>query len=151
MLQKRAISLQRRIKLWLEEMRLWVLLTLTLKNVDDSIIQDKEDIQAYIVSYFRNLFSKQQDESPVMGIQGLVAPFHESHKADMVAPITDEEVQQVLFSMPRGKAPGLDGYTVEFFIAAWFIVRNDVTVAVKEFFDNGKLLRACIMVTWKKS
>lgn len=43
--------------------------------------------------------------------------------------------------MPHNKTPGTDGYTSEFFVAAWKIVRTLVISAAKEFFSSSKLLR----------
>nr|GEY78953.1 putative RNA-directed DNA polymerase, eukaryota, reverse transcriptase zinc-binding domain protein [Tanacetum cinerariifolium] len=46
-----------------------------------------------------------------------------------------------MFSMGNEKSPGPDGFTDDFFKEAWDIVGNDVILAVREFFVNGKLLK----------
>ena len=46
-----------------------------------------------------------------------------------------------MFSIGEDKAPGPDGYTSTFFKKAWEIVGNEVTDAVLQFFENGKLLK----------
>lgn len=43
--------------------------------------------------------------------------------------------------MRNNKAPGLDGFTVEFFKKAWPIVGGDVIFAIKSFFESGMLLK----------
>lgn len=43
--------------------------------------------------------------------------------------------------MDKNKAPGLDGYTVGFFQAAWWIIGLEICEAIMTFFRNGKLLR----------
>ncbi|KAK0607989.1 hypothetical protein LWI29_023662 [Acer saccharum] len=40
------------------------------------------------------------------------------------------------------KAPGPDGFPIEFFKKAWSIVGRDVIVAIRNFFQYGKLLKA---------
>ncbi|GJV38022.1 hypothetical protein Tco_1410499 [Tanacetum coccineum] len=60
---------------------------------------------------------------------------------DMIREVTRQEVKQAMFSMGDDKSPGPDGYTVAFFKAAWEIVANDITDAIREFFTNGKLLK----------
>jgi hypothetical protein len=41
-------------------------------------------------------------------------------------PNTTEKVDQVLLEMPSGKAPGSDGFIVEFFKDCWEIVKWDI-------------------------
>lgn len=43
--------------------------------------------------------------------------------------------------MPLDESSGPDGYNVEFLRASWSIVGADVVKAVKEFFQNGRLLK----------
>lgn len=57
----------------------------------------------------------------------------------LVKEVSREEIREVLFKMLRNKSPGPDGYTVEFFIEAWQVIGNDVTVAVQSFFLKGFL------------
>lgn len=48
--------------------------------------------------------------------------------------VSELEIKKVLFSMPKNKSPGPDGYTVEFFIKAWPVFGKDFAVAVQSFF-----------------
>lgn len=43
--------------------------------------------------------------------------------------------------MPRNKSTDPDGYTVEFFLAAWEVVGTLFTAAIRDFFPSGKLPR----------
>ncbi|CAA7024809.1 unnamed protein product [Microthlaspi erraticum] len=52
-----------------------------------------------------------------------------------------EEIKDAVFVLPKNKAPGPDGFTVEFFTLSWDLVRNDLISAVKDFFLNGTLTR----------
>ncbi|XP_022042079.1 uncharacterized protein LOC110944741 [Helianthus annuus] len=64
------------------------------------------------------------------------------HTADqMVRQVTREEVKQAMFGIGENKAPGPDGFTSAFFKHAWDIVGDEVTNAVLDFFENGKLLK----------
>lgn len=54
---------------------------------------------------------------------------------------TEEEIKAVFFKMPKCKAPGPDGFSVEFFMDAWEIVGEEATHAVQEFFTSGRLLK----------
>ena len=59
----------------------------------------------------------------------------------MIREVTNKEIQDVMFGMDDGKAPGPDGYTAIFFKKSWSIVGHDVCEAVKEFFQSNKLLK----------
>lgn len=59
----------------------------------------------------------------------------------MVRSVTNEEVKSAMFSIGDNQAPGPDGFTSSFYKNAWDIVGNDVCVAVRDFFRNGKLLQ----------
>ncbi|KAM3301327.1 hypothetical protein P3S67_015829 [Capsicum chacoense] len=43
--------------------------------------------------------------------------------------------------MLHDKAPGIDGYPAEFFNLNWSIIKQDVPLAVKKFFESGRLLK----------
>lgn len=55
--------------------------------------------------------------------------------------VTAEEIKATLFGMKPNKAPGLDGFTADFFKDSWSVVGEDFVAAVKNFFDTGILLR----------
>jgi len=59
----------------------------------------------------------------------------------LARPVLDSEIQDTLFSLAKGKAPGPDGFTVEFFKSNWGIARPLVLEEVRDFFSSGRLLR----------
>lgn len=52
---------------------------------------------------------------------------------NLVSPVQGEETKRILFSMPTNKAPGPDGFPVEFYKVAWSVVGKDFIVAVQSF------------------
>ena len=62
--------------------------------------------------------------------------------ATLVRPVQAEEVREALFSMPANKAPGPDGYPMEFYKAAWTVVGKGLIVAVQPFFLFGIMPRS---------
>ena len=46
-----------------------------------------------------------------------------------------------MFAIGENKAPGPDGFTSAFFKKAWTIFGNDVSSAIRDFFNKGKLLK----------
>ncbi|XP_074287953.1 uncharacterized protein LOC141613116 [Silene latifolia] len=65
----------------------------------------------------------------------------DEHAISLLLPVTDEEVNRAIFSIPDIKASGPDGYTSRFYKDAWNVVGNDVTRVVQDFFTHRKLLK----------
>ena len=60
---------------------------------------------------------------------------------ELIRQVTPKEMKASMFSIDRGKSPGPNGYTSQFFKVAWPIVREDVvSVVLSFFFQNGELL-----------
>lgn len=57
--------------------------------------------------------------------------------AVLVGPVTASEMQQALHSLPNDKESGPDGFTKEFFLAAWPVLGRDFIVAMQSFFLFG--------------
>jgi hypothetical protein len=72
--------------------------------------------------------------------------FSSSCIAGMQAGVTREEIQKVIFSMNKSKAPGPDGFSAAFFHNAWPVVGDSVCEAVLNFFSAGKLLRKLMLL-----
>lgn len=51
----------------------------------------------------------------------------------LIKEISKDKIHGVMFSMPRDKSSGPDGYTLEFLIEIWSIVKKDFVVAVQYF------------------
>ncbi|KAL2247994.1 UNVERIFIED_CONTAM: hypothetical protein Sindi_2651700 [Sesamum indicum] len=59
----------------------------------------------------------------------------------LLLPFTPANVKQAVFDIAKDKAPGPDGYSSGFFKAAWPIVGQEVSSAVLDFFNTGRLLK----------
>ncbi|XP_074299016.1 uncharacterized protein LOC141630021 [Silene latifolia] len=66
----------------------------------------------------------------------------EEHHSILLAPMTSEEIKQVLFSIPNHKAAGPDGFSSAFFKDSWEVVGELFFKAIHEFFLNGLLRKA---------
>lgn len=108
-------------------------------------VYDSSAIKTMILSYYMDLLgSANQAVSPftVEQIQD-IHPYRCS--ADLSVQLSalpsDEEIRNIIFSLPKSKAPGPDGFSVEFFLSSWELVGSDLIAAVKDFFVNPVLSR----------
>lgn len=56
-----------------------------------------------------------------------------------MGPFDEEEVETVIKKCGTNKAPGPDGYNIEFYRDCWGFMKADVMAAVNEFYIKGKL------------
>ncbi|XP_013589405.1 PREDICTED: uncharacterized protein LOC106297779 [Brassica oleracea var. oleracea] len=116
-----------------------------LRNSSGLRIFNQEQIKGMTVAYFKNLLgSDNRGIEPMLVDQiRLLHPFRcsDSLASELTRLPTDEEIKEVFFKLPKSKAPGPDGFSVEFFLDAWEVVGVDSIQAVKEFFSSGRMLR----------
>ena len=56
--------------------------------------------------------------------------------------ITLEELEKTVFQMKKGKAPGPNGFPIEFFQEFWDIIKLDLLTVVQESQKNKQILQA---------
>ncbi|KAH0682653.1 hypothetical protein KY289_020405 [Solanum tuberosum] len=68
---------------------------------------------------------------------------------DLCRDVMDEEIWNALTSIGDDKAPGVYGYNAYFYKKAWNIIKDDMMLAIKEFFQSGKFYRPvnCTVIT----
>ncbi|XP_022014769.1 uncharacterized protein LOC110914278 [Helianthus annuus] len=111
-----------------------------IKDPDGNLFEGDAVFQPF-VNHYQKFFGSQGDISlsPAPDLfSKIIDPQKASH---MIRPITVEEVKKAMFSIGIDKAPGPDGYSAAFFKSAWPIIGNDVTCAILDFFETGKLLQ----------
>lgn len=84
-------------------------------------ITDPQEIKATAVTHFENFLKANlpSDHEHMLFPSDLLDYQCPAHTAELlVHPISADEIRNVLLSMPSNKAPGPDGYPVEFYCAA---------------------------------
>ena len=66
-------------------------------------------------------------------------------QVELIKKYTRNDVNKVIFTIGSNKSPGPDGYGSDSYKKAWKVVGNDVTVAVLQFFRNGRLLKQIML------
>jgi len=58
---------------------------------------------------------------------------------NLIKQITEEELWNVIKTSPRGKSPGSDGFTTEFYVAFWSDIKHYMLDAFNEALSEGEL------------
>lgn len=107
-------------------------------------ITEPELVHQHFVRHYQDLLSPRLSHGrPSVGDirEAIQFPLTSDQVSFLDRPVSDSEIRDTIFSLARGKAPGPDGFTVEFFKHNWETVGQLVISAVKEFFILGRLLK----------
>jgi hypothetical protein len=63
---------------------------------------------------------------------------NENHNETLKRPVTMEEVEQVIWEMPKGKYRGPDGFTVDLYQVCWSVINNEVWEVVEDSRKQNK-------------
>ncbi|GKC49040.1 RNA-directed DNA polymerase, eukaryota, reverse transcriptase zinc-binding domain protein [Tanacetum coccineum] len=100
-----------------------------------------ELVVAQFVRHIQDFLSQSQAVELIIDIDDLFSTKLTKEDNDlMIKEVTDAEIKEALFDIGDNKSPGPDGYSMVFLKKAWSIVGQEVCLAIKEFFNSGKLL-----------
>ncbi|XP_022040602.1 uncharacterized protein LOC110943154 [Helianthus annuus] len=99
------------------------------------------DVFSVLVAHYSNFLGTQDHVSKLVNDDLFSTVLDSNGASNMVRQVTREEIKSAMFSIGENKAPGPDGYTSAFFKNSWEIVGEEITKAILDFFDNGKLLQ----------
>lgn len=99
------------------------------------------EIESTILGFYDTLYTKSLGSrfTPLNFDWPNVTDFQNSL---LTSHFTIEEIKAALKSLGKGKAPGPDGFTIEFFQMYWDLVKVDFQRLFEQFFENGRL-NAC--------
>lgn len=109
-----------------------------LKNKDGEWKESREDIQSIVEEYFTELFNTTPGGRELT-VREHVNQVSDEQNAQIMGPVTMEEVKSAVFSMHPEKSPGIDGLNPGFYQAYWQIIGEDVTNFCQTFFNTGEL------------
>lgn len=97
-------------------------------------MKNAEDIQAHVEDYFQTLFREDRLSRPK--VDGLSMPMLEAGQAEWLERPFEEEVKKVVWMMDGDKAPGLDGFTLAFYKLCWEVIKEDLMLMLKDFYEK---------------
>ncbi|XP_059077196.1 uncharacterized protein LOC131876295 [Cryptomeria japonica] len=117
----------------------------SLVSQDGAQLSSSADISREAVYYFSNLFSREDiaaraEEGAILDcIPQLVSA---EMNGVLLCPILLPELEKVVFNMKKGKAPGPDGFPIEFFQEFWEIIKFDLLEVIQESHRNKQMLKS---------
>ena len=103
-------------------------------------ITDNKEILEYCAKYYENIFRSSGIDRPTMerfmSSEG-VPKLSNEERQKCEGPISNEECKEALSKMNRNRAPGVTGFTPEFFLHFWEEVGGLITKYVNDAFRNG--------------
>ena len=127
-----------------------------LRLPDDSIISDPADLCSSFSDFYSSLYSASETDASAQEtlLANLPTPLSPELSDPCEGPLTTEECYLALGGMSRGKAPGSDGFTSEFYCKFWDLVGPDLVEVLNSCYFHGSLSlsqrRGVISLLFKK-
>ncbi|XP_026416759.1 uncharacterized protein LOC113312218 [Papaver somniferum] len=117
---------------------------ISLYDRDNVKLVEDQEIAKECISFHSELFGSDLPEDvstqSVFNFN-LNACIQQDDVADLIKPVTREEIVAALHSIGSSKAPGPDGFTNHFLKSCWPLVGDDFFAAIQNFFHKLKLLK----------
>eukprot|EP00253_Pinus_taeda_P027177 PITA_27177 len=115
------------------------------QNENGELQNTHKNIEAVLVRHFQNITwenNPNREHSIKEIIRHIPKLVSREDDLNLNKLVTEEEVSEVLKDMQNCKAPGPDGFNVDFFKACWHIVKHDILNVVEDFRCSKAILKA---------
>jgi hypothetical protein len=111
----------------------------SLEDDSGTSIVDEEELKRHITSYYKGLFGKPEFTSIELeeSITNDITQVSDEENEILTTPFSMEEVRKAVFQMEHNKAPGPDGFPVEFFQVFWEVIKSDLMALFEDFHNNS--------------
>ncbi|KAL0455380.1 UNVERIFIED_CONTAM: LINE-1 retrotransposable element O protein [Sesamum latifolium] len=115
-----------------------------ITNDQGICLTEEQEVVNEFISFFENLLGGQRRRQFLN--LNFLRPWARhiitvEEEADLTRPVLRNDVKTAVFDIAEDKAPGPDGYLAAFYKAAKLAIDDELTNAVQEFFNTGKLLK----------
>ena len=116
----------------------------SLKLPDGRVTMDPKEMRSHAVSFYSDLFRAEECDSDCAAelLEGL-PQLSPEEKTSLDRELSFDELTEAVGQMASGKAPGLDGLTIDFFKRFWITVGRDLHSVLVECMDNGVMPTSC--------
>jgi len=117
--------------------------SVTALKIDDNINKNPAEINKYVHSFFNKLYSSNYNVNYANVFLQKVKPYIPviSNEFKMICEndLTLSELTKAMHSMKKGKSPGSDGLTIEFYTYFWEIIKKPLIRMYNECIANEEL------------
>ncbi|KAL2900133.1 hypothetical protein RDABS01_025215 [Bienertia sinuspersici] len=116
----------------------------TIYNMQGQLQSDPDSVSKAFLDYYEKLIGKPDEggrQQVMMEVIEVGPRLSIAQQDRLIAPFTNADVKNAIFSMDGSKAPGPDGFNAQFYKENWDIVSDLVCKSVLEYFQKGKLLK----------
>jgi hypothetical protein len=109
---------------------------------DGSVINGNHELHKEVVGFFQNTFKAHENlfiTDQLVVLRNYPRMFSEEEGHKVADPVTLAEIQSTLKGFSASKILGPDGWTVEFFLAFFDLVGNDILDMVEETRKKGRV------------
>ncbi|XP_057760578.1 uncharacterized protein LOC130980956 [Arachis stenosperma] len=115
-------------------------------SINGRLVRNQARIKLAIKEYYNDLYHR--DNSHMMAFRdGLVSRIEQEDSVNLEALPTAEEIRKAVWDCESSKAPGYDGYNMNFIKRCWGEIGSEFTAAVMGFFQSSRLPSDC-NITW---
>ena len=102
---------------------------------DQGVVIGDDQLKKHITQFYKNFFvTPDVSEITLMENQILDIPQVSQEENDvLISEFTKTEVKDVVFQMEHNKAPGPDGFPVEFYQVFWNLIKDDLMALFTDF------------------
>jgi mannosylglycoprotein endo-beta-mannosidase len=126
-----------------------------IQRSNGSLTSSMDEIGAVFVDYYSQFLGTSKDTLSLdVNVIQQGPCLDTASNSSLLAPVSDADIKNALFTIDDDKALGPDGFSSCFFKKSWDIVGQDFCRDVRDFFESGALLKQinhCIIALIPKS
>ena len=117
--------------------------SLTALNIDGKVCQDPKVISNFVTNFYGKLYESNFNQNKcsifIDKIKQYIPPISDDLRVRCDSELLSSEIQKALFSMQKGKSPGVDGLSVSFYVHFWDFIRIPLLNMYNECISNSEL------------
>ena len=102
---------------------------------DEGVFVGDANLQDYIANYYKGLFGEpdKTNFSMIESFSNDITQVSHLENDILTMEFSEKEIKEAIFQMERNKAPGPDGFPVEFYQVFWEVIKFDLLALFSEF------------------